>query len=166
MPIYFVFANPPLTTEVVGIADSDGDGVPDDKDFEDHGNGGVEVSVTSFRGECGNWFGPCKPRFVILLDIDFEGDYDMKEMSGTLTGNDLTAPFKAVFDVPDDLTKVRIEVHIVDDDGGDPIDWTTSSESRWGYVEVVLPLVPRTVEQAGTVIARASVSIDLAAVQI
>lgn len=160
IPVSIILSAPP-TTEVAGIADSDGDGVADDEDFYDLGNGAVRVAVESFRGECGNWFGPCKPRFEIRVDVDYDGDYDLSRKSDALSGNRLDRPFAAVFDIPERATKIRLELRIVDTDGGDPVDWTTSPQGRWGYLEVPLPTVPRQWDERGTIVAWASVSISL-----
>ncbi len=165
VPVYIVFADMPVT-EVTGIIDTDGDGVMDDKDFEDFGNGGVDVQVTSFHGECGNWLGPCKPRFEVLVDADFDGDYETSRGSGTLVGNLHTNAFGAVFDIPDDATKIRVELRITDSDGDDPIDWTSSQQGRWGYVEVGLPTSPRSWSESGTLVARGSVSFTLTVLRI
>ncbi len=163
VPVYLVFGTP-RSTEVEGVRDSDGDGIPDDLDFYDQGNGGVSLEIGSFNGECGNWFGPCQPQFEIAIDIDFDGDYDLALKSPSLTGNELHGPFGGDFDVLDTSTRVRVEIRIVDTDGGDPIDWTANPEGRWGFVEVALPTAPHSWRQAGTVMPRADITFSLAVV--
>jgi len=158
--IYIVIAQPG-PTQVSAIQDSDGDGIRDDEDFFDHGNGGVRIRVASFQGECGNWWGPCKPIFEVGVDTDYDGDYDVSERVGPLVGNDLVNPFNHLFDVPDSATKIRFKLVITDDDGGEKIDWTNDRAGQWGYLEVALPTDPQSWSQSGTDGTRAKVSISL-----
>jgi len=160
VPVYILFSSP-SSTEVQGIQDSDGDGIRDDVDFFDNGNGGAKIQMVWFKGKCDNWFGPCKPRFEVAVDVDYDGDYDLTGQSGPFEGDELAMPFVGLFDIPDDATKIRFELRIIDTDGNDQVDWTNHSESRWGFVEVALPTEPQSWSQSGTVVPRASVSFSL-----
>jgi hypothetical protein len=152
-----IYLMAPKSSQVSGVPDSDNDGIPDDEDFFNAGNGGVELSVDSFQGSCGNWFGTCRPKFTFRVDVDFDGDYDVSATSPVASGDDLQNPFSTRFDIPDDQSKIRVMLEIVDDDGGDPIDWTNDPESTWGWVEMALTPGPHSWQGTGSVGAHALV---------
>lgn len=114
-----------------GEKDSDGDGVPDNEDFWDSGNGGVRISITHFSGDCDNWFGSCEPEFTIKVDVDNDGVY---EQSKTRTFGDYDEMYDVMefdVDIEDDQSAIAFTIEVWDDDGNDKIDYNPTTGVAW-----------------------------------
>ncbi|MCK4455515.1 MAG: hypothetical protein KAU99_04120 [Thermoplasmata archaeon] len=103
--------------------DSDSDGLGDNADFYDSGNGGVQVTVTYFLGDCGNWFGDCDPQFKIEVDINNDGTYDVEKTVSYYNDDELFNPITFKVDIDDDEPAIKFRIRLKDLDGGETIDY-------------------------------------------
>lgn len=137
------------------IPDTDRDGVPDDRDRIIRGNAGVDLSITDFRASdgCKNWlpiWNPaCDPTFEIRWDKDSDGEWDGHWSKDYTDTNDIEVVFQTTIDIPDDLTRLRILIEVVDGDGGETIDYWSETYSSRGYIEISLTQGPQSVKLAG-----------------
>ncbi len=103
--------------------DSDSDGLGDNTDFYDSGNGGIQVTVTYFLGDCGNWFGDCDPQFKIEVDINNDGTYDVEKTVSYYDDDELFNPITFKVDIDDDEPAIKFRIRLKDLDGGETIDY-------------------------------------------
>ncbi|MCK5290908.1 MAG: hypothetical protein KAR39_02700 [Thermoplasmata archaeon] len=103
--------------------DSDLDGIGDNADFWDSGNGGLKIVVDYFLGDCGNWFGDCEPEFLIEVDIDMDGSYDIQKTQSYGDNDELFTAIIFTFDINDDHPTIKFHIKVTDLDGGETIDY-------------------------------------------
>lgn len=137
VPIYIFLGTPEhVPAEVIG--DFDGDGVPDNEDFYDSGNGGVEIKISDFVGSCGNWLEPCEPKFRLLVDGNGDGSYEQVRERSFGDTDTVQEVMVERFDIPDAATKVKFKIEVLDQNslvGGDHMDYLSHLDDRWGFFE-------------------------------
>ena len=112
--------------------DTDSDGIGDNADFYDSGNGGIQVKVTYFLGDCGNWIGDCDPQFEIDVDTDNDGTYDVDKTVSYYDDDELHNPITFKVDIDDDEPSIKFRIRLKDLDGGETIDYN-SDPGYTGY---------------------------------
>lgn len=96
--------------------DSDGDGVGDSKDFMDDGDGGIRITLLSYKFEgylsSYNRIKYCPDAlFEIMVDTDCDGDFDISFESDIYCCMECTEAFLEVdCDLEDDATAVRFSI--------------------------------------------------------
>ena len=154
------------------IPDSDKDGKPDDQDRLPMGNAGVELSITTFvvKNGCGNWFPigspACDPKFRVEWDVNLDGDWDGRWSREYSDVNKIEVVFRKTIDIPDDATRLRVLMKIVDEDGGETIDYWSTSFRSWGYLELSLTQGPQGIDLEGKGEVSASLTLHAEIVQI
>lgn len=140
IPVYIIFG----TSESVPaafIGDLDNDGVPDNEDFYDFGNGGIRIEIRDFEGACGNWLEPCEVKFRLLVDDDLDGSYELVRESSLGDTNAAHEVMSEDVDIPETSTIARFKIEVIDQNslvGGDHVDYLSGTSDRWGYFEVDL----------------------------
>jgi len=119
--------------------DSDSDGLGDNADFYDSGNGGIQVTVTYFLGDCGNWFGDCDPQFKIEVDINNDGTYDVEKTVSYYDDDELFNPITFKVDIDDDEPTIKFQILLKDLDGGETIDYHQDPQYSWHIHNVNKP---------------------------
>lgn len=120
--------------------DMDQDGVGDNADLYDHGNGKIMISIDSYQGD-GLETGGGDPYFIIYFDEHgVYGSNHYEERRGSQVFMDtetLSSPFSAVFDVPDDISKVKFMIEVWDKGrvGDTLIDYGSATSGQEGKVE-------------------------------
>ena len=99
--------------------DSDGDGISDDEDIYDSGNGGIKVCITYYKadGSSDHEGGVPDPYFKIWVDID--GDYQIdpgesKTSSVYTDQEEICYPLSFTVDIDDDVSAIYIQINAYD----------------------------------------------------
>jgi hypothetical protein len=112
-------------------------------DFFDSGNGKLRVSIDFFRGdETADLLSACDPYFVIKLDSDMDGIYDIIETSSVSQDSEmLYDPFFIVVDVLDGQINIGLSVEVYDSDidYDDSIDYTPLPSGDSYYHTIASP---------------------------
>ena len=102
--------------------DSDGDGIGDNADFYDQGNGKIYCKITYYDGDSSpdgefGLAGEIDPYFIISFDVDGDGDCEYEYTSKVYGETDeLFDPFSKTLDIPDDVQYIWVEVVALDSD--------------------------------------------------
>lgn len=147
------------------VPDTDGDGVPDDQDLLIRGDAGIRVQVESFQAKnsCGNLlplFNPrCQPKFMLSIDTNLDGFWDETYEKAFKDTNTVSSVFDEVVDVPDSATRVRVYLTIVDQDGGDSIDFWSAHYPQLGSIDISLCQGSQSLDMEGHSSVSASLSL-------
>jgi hypothetical protein len=140
VPVY-IYLSAPSNVPVRLVGDLDNDGVPDNEDFYDLGNGGIRIEIRDFQGECGNWLEPCEAGLKLLVDDDLDGSYEHVRERSLGDANAVQEVLTGDFDIPETATIIRFRIEVIDHNslvGGDHVDYLSGTSDRWGYFEVDL----------------------------
>ena len=126
--------------------DSDSDGIGDNTDFWDSGNGGLVIKIERFEliVRICDFFSNCEPSFRLEVDIDGDGVTDVSRRADFVDFLDtmaLTNPVEWAFDIPDNTVSVDLIIFVLelDIDIDDQIDVHPDSQFIAGFVSVNAP---------------------------
>ena len=131
------FPNDPTETK-----DTDKDGVGDNADIYDNGNGGIKISIVSYKGDGGSdEAGDYDIYFVIKLDTNGDDVYDeIKTSTTTNNVNSLSNPYAITKDIADGAKKIKFTICVYDADdwsADDVVDYTP--DAGIAYEHTVYP---------------------------
>jgi len=162
LTLVFTFA-PPGGVVVEPLLDDDSDGILNDKDFYDNGDGGIHIIISDFHGNCGNLlWEPCEPKFRLSIDADDDGSFETINETTFKDTNHVESVLQKTVNVPDDLTKVSFTVEIWDMNsivGGDYIDFVKDT-GKWGEFEFDLSEISHQWNENGSEIPYCSITVE------
>jgi hypothetical protein len=106
--------------------DTDGDGIGDNADIYDYGNGGLKVNLTRFEGDgsLDSDGGIIDPQFWIIINEPDNITGEWVEINRSISSTyydtiEIINPLIAIVDVDDDIEVVGIEIYALDEiEGG------------------------------------------------
>lgn len=125
-----VFPHDPTETK-----DSDKDGFGDNADFFDKGDGGIKISIISYKGDGGpDEYGDPGGNtydvyFIIYLDINNDENYEETKISKTFFDvSSLANPYSIIYNVPENIShQINFIIQVWDQDtwtSDESIDYT------------------------------------------
>lgn len=107
----------PAISPIPAIRDTDADGIVDNVDFWDTGNGGLLVRIELFEliaGSC-DFLSNCEPSFRLQVDTDRDGVLDLSrraDFQDFLDTEPLVNPVSWTLDIPDDASAIDMTVFV------------------------------------------------------
>ncbi|MBC7107318.1 MAG: hypothetical protein H5T41_00765 [Methanomassiliicoccales archaeon] len=98
--------------------DSDNDGVGDNADFYDHGNGKIKISIDWYQGDgTAEFWTYGDPYLVSLVELDNDGIFEHTYTSDVVTDDEaLDHRYYITIDVPDNHNVLKFEIEVFDRD--------------------------------------------------
>jgi len=144
------------------VLDTDQDGIPNDKDFYDYGDGAVQIRIMNFQGTCGNLWEPCESKFRLSIDSEGDGSHETVVEVKFNDRDQVEEVLQKTVNVPDDLIKVSFTVEIWDMNsivGGDYIDFVKGT-GKWGTFEFDLSETSKQWNEKGSEVPYCSVTLE------